>query len=203
MRAYLIADGIDEPDLSSADAWVVDVRLAMTEGALGQRRVALLLRIAGIDLDGLPEPRPDAILLPASHGREIAHLGARLAVHEAEHGLADGSIGIVALIDSAAGVLGAGSFAGASPRLRGIGWDAVLATELGAQPVTAEGDWSPVLAQARAMVRLAAAAAGVEAIEAAYPGENSGKVIAAARRDGFTAMFARDALQARLIGAGP
>ncbi|MCE4224757.1 hypothetical protein HCU64_13415 [Methylobacterium sp. C25] len=164
----------------------------------------LLLRVDEIDardLDGLAELRPDAILLTASHGRDIARLGAHLAVHEAEHGLPDGGIGIVALVTSAAGVLAAASFAGASPRLRGIGWDAALAQELGAQPVTVEGDWSPVLIHARAMVRLAASAAGVVAIEAAYPGEDPEKVIAAARRDGFAAIFARDARQAELIRA--
>ncbi|WP_238257704.1 hypothetical protein [Methylobacterium gnaphalii] len=176
--------------------------LAMTRGISGKRTVPLLIRIEGIDAidrDELAEVRPDAIMLSSAHGRDIAHLGAQLAVHEAEHGLPDGGIGIIALVVSAAGVLATASFAGASPRLRGIGWDAALASELGAEPLTDEGDWSPVLAQARAMARLAASAAGVAAIEAAYPGKDPRKVIGAARRDGFAAMFARDARQAQAI----
>ncbi|TXN19212.1 hypothetical protein FV217_22135, partial [Methylobacterium sp. WL9] len=109
--------------------------LAMTGG--GTPRI--LLRVEGIDapdldtcLAGTVRFRPDAIVLPVRHGREIAHLGSRLAVHEAEHGLPDGGIGIVAILSSADAVLAAASFAGASPRLCGLGWDAeALARQLG------------------------------------------------------------------------
>ncbi len=221
----------------SADVADVAPDGAAARAATGGGTSRIFLRIAEIDAPDLDARlaatatlKPDAIVLPARHGRDIAHLGSRLAVHEAEHGLPDGGIGIVAIVSCAAGMLAAASFAGASPRLRGLGWDAgALARQLGgsegaskvtspqpphpeAQPRLAPRDadggrgapWGsrPVLAHARATVRLAAAAAGVEAIEAAYPGDDAagfGAYVAAARRDGFGAMFARHPGQARLI----
>lgn len=109
-------------------------------------------------LDAAMAERPDGVLLrDARSGRDVAALGARLAVFEAEAGLPDGSIAILAVIHHPLGVLDARSFVGASPRLSALGLDgAALATCLG------EGT---VLAQARGMIRIAAAAAGVMPLE--------------------------------------
>ncbi|GEP01279.1 hypothetical protein [Methylobacterium haplocladii] len=242
--------------------------LALTERGGAVRR---LLRVDGIDMSDLDAClaatvvfQLDAIVLPARDGSDVAHLGSLLAVHEAEHGLPDGGMGIVALVSCAAGVLAAASFVGASRRLRGLAWDAAaLARQLGMpggsvrsadivspppphpevpqrsgglggglQPAARrlkpssearlrlasqdEGagrtrgmgsdpwGWSPVLAHARAVVRLTAAAAGVEAIEAAYPGDDAASFaahVAAARRDGFGGMFVRDPAQVPIIRA--
>ncbi len=83
----------------------------------------------------------------------MAALGARLAVHEAEHGWPDGGLPILAQIGDPLGVLEAHSFVGASPRRAGLGLDTVaLADALGAE---AAGE---TVRQARGLVRLAAAA---------------------------------------------
>lgn len=215
MRAYrIVAPDLPERGGDGADALVLDGRAIAMEAVGASRRQTggprMFIRVDRIEaldsetLAGLVALRPDAFVLPAAHGRDVAHLGALLAVDEAERGLPDGGIDIVALVVCAAGVLEAKSFVTASRRLRALGWDAAaLAKDLGAEPLVADG-WSPVLAQARVLVRLAAAAAGVEAIEAAYPGEDAEHVqaaVAAARRDGFGAMFARDAAQVRHIRA--
>jgi citrate lyase subunit beta/citryl-CoA lyase len=142
-------------------------------------------------LDGpdaaLPTTAPDAILLDrARSGRDVAALGARLAVHEAEHGWPDGGLPILAQIGDPLGVLEARSFVGASPRLAGLGLDTVaLADALGAQTDGA------TLAHSHAVIRLVAAAAGVTAFASIGP-NTIPETVAAARRDGFALMISRD-----------
>ena len=75
---------------------------------LGQARRAarpLFVRVNGLttglidaDLDGVMASGPDGIVLPKTEGgSDVSHLGAKLAVHEAVHGLADGSTRILAI----------------------------------------------------------------------------------------------------------
>lgn len=145
----------------------------------------LILALDGPDAP-LPAEAPDAVLLAARSGRDVAALGARLSVHEAERGWPDGALRILAQIADALGVLEARSFAGASPRLAGLGLDeAALAAGLGAD---AAGE---TIDQARALVRLAAAAAGVVAFAAVEPGGIE-PALAAARRDGLGLLITRD-----------
>ena len=154
--------------------------------------VALYAAVAGPDdpaLPGLMALAPDAVLLrDARSGRDVAALGARLAVLEAEGGLPDGGTGILAQVGHPLGVLDARGFAGASPRLAGLGFDgAALAGIVGAD----------VAAQARGLVRLAAAAAGVPAF-AALGAETDAQAVAAARRDGLGLLLAES--PARIAG---
>ncbi|UMY17258.1 aldolase/citrate lyase family protein [Methylobacterium organophilum] len=154
---------------------------------------ALFLRLGGLDdpdlgprLDALMPAAPEGLVLPGlRRGADLADLGSRLAVAEAEHGRPDGATRILGWLDNAAGLLAAGPLAGASPRLCALAWDpAALAAELGAAPRDAAGALIPPLAQARALLRLAAAAAGVEAVDV---GDDGTAFWAAARRDGFGA----------------
>ena len=222
MRAYLIATpgspgATAAACASEASALILDCAdLKASPGAgfhgplsSSEHRSRLFLRIGAVDgpdiaaeLSAAMLLRPDAVVLPVAHGRDIAHLGARLAVEEAENGWPDCATQIIALIASAEGALNAGRLADAGPRLAGIGWDAgALAAELQAQGLDAAGGWSAPLAQVRGLVRLAAAAAHVEAIEAAYPGGDAGfaRLLAAARRDGFGAVLAASPAQIPLI----
>ncbi len=139
------------------------------------------------DLDALFGPGPDGVFLPARDGATgLQRLAVKLAVREAQAGLADGATRIGAFVGGdPAGVLALRSFAGASPRLAALAFDdAGLCAGLG----LSEG--GAAIETARAMVVLAAASAGVPALappidageEAAY---------AAARRDGFTGALAR------------
>lgn len=168
-----------------ADALVVE---GPFPSDLRARIGALTLIRALADADtALPAMAPDAILLDrACSGRDVAALGARLAVHEAEHGWPDGGLRILAQVGDPIGVLEARSFVGASPRLSGLGLDAAaLADALGAQSDGA------TLAQSRAVIRLAAAAAGVTAFASLGP-DAIPETVAAARRDGFALMISRD-----------
>ncbi|MFF8802283.1 MULTISPECIES: aldolase [unclassified Methylobacterium] len=142
--------------------------------------LAIYAALDGLDdpaLDALVALEPDAVLLrDARSGRDVAALGARLAVCEAEGDRPDGSLSILAAIRHPLGLLGAAGFVGASPRLRGLGLDApALAALLG------EGE---ALAQARGMIRIAAAAAGVPAFAWLAP-ERRPHDAATAQWDGF------------------
>ena len=164
----------------------------------------IYLRIdAAYDLAGLTLA-PDGIAAPVESGLDLARLGNRFAVHEAEAGLPHGATRILALIGSAAGVIGLSRLAGASPRLSGLAWDAeALARDLGLA-AGASGAWPAPIAQARASLVLAARAAGVPAFDAACrdPADLAG-AFDAARRDGFAGLVFRDPAQAAAVAAQP
>ncbi|BAU91024.1 HpcH/HpaI aldolase [Methylorubrum populi] len=131
-------------------------------------------------LDGLMVERPDGVLLrDARSGRDVAALGGRLAVCEALAGLPDGATMILAAIGHPLGVLDARSFAGASPRLAGLGLD-------GTGPAAG-------LLEAGGLVRLAAAAAGVPVFERLTAGaDRLPEGLAATSQDGFRWVVLRD-----------
>lgn len=186
-RAVLVAAG------ASPEAALTDAVDALVLGAVPRPGLVADLRARRPDLaiyaalDGPDDPRldgfmaqpPDGVLLRgARSGRDAAALGGRLAVCEAVAGLPDGATAILAAIGHPLGVLDGRSFAGASPRLAGLGLDgAVLAAFLG------EGS---ALAQARGLIRLAAAAAGVPAFAMLTAGDDpSPGRPAAAREEGL------------------
>jgi citrate lyase subunit beta/citryl-CoA lyase len=180
-------------------------------GELGAKpdRPLLLVRVNALgsgrtddDLAAVMPARPDGIVLPGTiGGRDVAHLGAKLAVHEAEHGIADGATRILALAaESASAVLALPSLAGASPRLVALAFDpgplaADLGADLGSEPVRHAG----------AMLVLAARAAGVAAIQgpSSLPYGPNGLVGAcrAARSEGFRGKLARDPEEVAIIKA--
>ena len=215
---------------SGADALVVDLGPSDPDGGRDARRAAArgaLSSLAGMaraggaplplaivrlgpfasgdidaDLAAVMPCGPDALLLRGAVGAwDIQRLAAKLAVHEAEAGLMAGATGILAAAaDTPAGVLALAGVPGASPRLRALVWDgdrlaAALGTGATAQPCR----------QARGLLRLAAAAAGVPAFDTA---PNSGAALAArcraAARDGFAGLLASRpadvAAIARLMG---
>lgn len=151
--------------------------------------LAVYAALNGVDdprLNGIVLQRPDGVLLrDARSGRDVAALGSRLAVGEAIAGLPDGATAILAAIGHPHGVLEGRGFAGASPRLAGLGVDGpALAGALG------EGS---ALAQARGLVRLAAAAAGVTAFALLTADEASlSEGLAAMREDGFGSVVIGD-----------
>ncbi|WP_245434532.1 aldolase/citrate lyase family protein [Methylocystis rosea] len=139
------------------------------------------------DLDALFGPGPDGVFLPSCDGAaSLQRVSVKLAVREAQAGLADGAtrIGAFAGGDPAA-ALALRSLAGASPRLAALAFDeAGLRAALG----LACGDGAAVQ-MARGAVVLAAASAGVPALAAPVrTGEEA--AYAAARRDGFRGAMA-------------
>lgn len=147
------------------------------------------------DLDAAMASHPTGLAISVPAGaRDVAYLGTRLAVHEAEAGLADGSTRILALVETAAAVLVLPTLVGASPRLCGIAWDAdALARDIGAPASRdADGVLIPPLMLIRSQVVLAAAAAGVAAVDTACAVESAFlREVDEGRRDGFAAKVVR------------
>ena len=226
MRSLLVVaadsdSGLDRALGSGADVIVVDLAdsAAGAAGSAARRRRAaaflggprgaarLFVRIgrlasdlAADDLDAVVPARPDGIVLRgAAGGSQVTRLSAMLRPREATAGIDDGAIAIIAMAgDSAAGLFALGSYAGASARLAGLGWDAnALAADLGG---TAGRDAGGGLGEptrlARALTLAAAAAAGVPAFDTAFDGPGGlaalDREARTARRDGFAGKFTSD-----------
>jgi citrate lyase subunit beta/citryl-CoA lyase len=192
-----------------------DMALSFLKGAgSAPKRPRLMVRVNGLatgltdgDLDAVIGGRPDAILLPkAEGGGAIMHLDAKLAAREAVHGLADGSVGILALTtETAKALFLAGTYAGSSRRLLGLTWGAEdLSAELGAQANrAADGSWLDPYRLARSLCLAAAAAAQVPAIDTVYVDfrNDAGlrREAEESRRDGFAGKMAIHPAQVPVI----
>jgi citrate lyase subunit beta/citryl-CoA lyase len=158
------------------DAVAVDSKAAAREGLAGvlSRQLrpgcAVAVRInaleTGLAEDDLAALGPvlesiDLIIVPKVSGPdELLHVGARLSELEAAHGVPGGRTRLLALIETARGVLHAEETAGAGPRVLTVGFGAAdLGSELGIEPTAACAG----LVHARSHVVLAAAAAGLPA----------------------------------------
>jgi citrate lyase subunit beta/citryl-CoA lyase len=235
VRSLLFVPGdsarkLDKAMQSGADALIVDLEDSvapsnkaaarqvtaefMAATAHEPNRPRLIVRVNALttgmtdaDLDGVMAGAPDAILLPKTvGGADVAHLGAKLAVREAEHGLADGGTGIIALAtETAAGVFALGSLAGSSRRLSGVTWGGEdLSAVVGAEANRgADGLYTDPYRIARALALFAAAAAEVDAIDSVYTNFRDLDGLAAecreARRDGFVAKMAIHPAQVAVI----
>lgn len=161
------------------------------------------------DLAVLVAVKPDGIMLPKSNsGQDVQQLSAKLRVHEAENGLPDGGIEILPIItETAAGVLAAASYAGASARLAGLTWGAEdLSAAIGARAARDDnGRYTDVFRLARCMTILAAGAAEVAAIDTVFPAFRDMAAFEAecaeAERDGFTGKMAIHPAQVPIINA--
>ena len=166
-----------------------------------------------IQIPALPDPRsadiltdvmtwrPHGILLPgAKSGMDVQHLAARLAVGEALNGSADGITQILAITGQAKGSLfEMGSFAGCSHRLSGLVWSPdVLIKRLGTNASDKSGPaerFDDAINLGRTLTLIAAADAGVPAIDATPCGKSGTQVNVArerARQDGFSACVIDD-----------
>ena len=226
MRSLLFVPGDDTRKLakamhSGADALILDLEDSVAPDAKARarqiasaflkearatpRRPRLFVRInaldstlADTDLDALMPAAPDGVMLPkARMGADVQHLGAKLAVREAEHALPDGATTILAIATETAGSLfGMSTYAGASRRLLGLAWGAEdLSAALGAETNRLpDGAYAAPYQLARTLTLLAARAAEVEPIDTVFTQfrDDAGlrAECAAARRDGFTCKLA-------------
>jgi citrate lyase subunit beta / citryl-CoA lyase len=222
MRSILIFPAtrraLEEALASEADALAVDLLCASEEDVaalIGKARASgkkclaqihpLDSGLADADLDAVMPGRPDGIILPdACGGRDIQHLGAKLAVREAEYDLSEGALKILALAgDSPAALFELGSIARASRRLIGLGRDeGLLAQRLGISARRDDEQPEP-LRVARSLCLFAAAAAGTKAYDCAESGEGEtfARICARAARDGFAGKIVVSATQARIVNA--
>lgn len=224
MRSLLLVPGDSPGKLETAfsagaDAVVIDLEesVALADKSLARRlaRDAIAARpeggplvyvkvngldtgLVGEDLAATVSARPDGIVLPKSrNGADIQHLSTKLRVEEIRAGLPDGGILIVPIVtQSGLAVLSAATYAGCSPRLAGIAWDTdALSAGVGARSVFDDhGGYTDVFRHARAITLLAAASAGVPAIDTARRDLGDTARLRAecgqAARDGFRAKLA-------------
>ena len=186
----------------------------LKEAAAEPSRPYLVVRVNGLatgltdaDLDTIAPGRPDAIMLPkAEGGASVVHADAKLAVREAQNGLPDGHIKIIAIAtETAASLFVAGTYAGSSARLSALTWGAEdLSADLGAETNRdTDGRYLDPYRLARTLCIAGAAAAGVPAIDTVYIDFRDDVGFRSdcetARRDGFTARMAIHPAQIPII----
>lgn len=188
-------------------AFVAEARNQATRPLLYVRCNALDTGLTDLDLDGVMAAQPDGILLPKPRGGiDVQHLAAKLAVREADHGIADGATKIICVAtETAAAVFGLPTYAGSSRRLAALTWGAEdLSADLGAETNRLpDGMLAPPYALARTLTLLAAVAAGVQPMDTVYPNfrDEAGfrAECEAARRDGYTSKMAIHPAQVPVI----
>ena len=220
LRSLLIVSpdsdrSLDQAAASGADALILDVAEARSEalrrtaGFLGAARPgAVFVRVGPLAaahttavLDALVPARPTGIVLAgAEGGADVTRLSALLRPREAIAGIDDGTTRIIALAtDTPAGLLALASYGDASRRLMALAWDdRPLAEALGAE------DTSEVALSARTGTLVAAAAAGVAALDRPFRGSDLAALQAeaeAARRAGFSGKLACRPDQIAVINA--
>jgi citrate lyase subunit beta/citryl-CoA lyase len=159
------------------------------------------------DLDIVMTAAPDGIVLPKPlGGADLQHVGAKLAVREAENDLADTSTRIILITtETAASLFHMGTYVGASRRLVGLTWGAEdLSADLGSETSRLpDGTYTHPYVLARSLALFAAHAARVQAIDTVYPNfrDEAGfrRDCEAARRDGFTGKMAIHPAQVPII----
>ena len=235
MRSYLFVPGDSERKLekslqSGADCLLIDLedsvalsqkivarsqaRQFLDEHSQAGRSQGMVVRInplsSGLTEDDLAliiTGRPDGVLLPKSEsGADVQQLSAMIAVHEAEAGLEEGSVGIHALItETALGTLNAASYVDVSSRLRTMSWGAEdLSADLGVETNRdADGVYTDLFRHARTVTLLGAAAAGVEAVDTVFvdfrDAEGLENECRAAVRDGFSGKMAIHSAQVETL----
>lgn len=182
--------------------------------AHGSDRIARYVRInplaSGLALDDLAAivaGRPDGILLPKCVPDDVRTLDHYLAAFEAAAGNPAGATRIVAIAtETAEAVFALGHYAGSSPRLEAITWGAEdLSACIGGNNRTLDGAYDGPYRLARSLCLLAAAAAGVAALDTIYTDfrdpEGLKAECAAARRSGFAGKMAIHPAQLAAINA--
>ncbi len=185
-------------------------------GEKDARLPALIVRVNALDsglleddLAGIMPAGPARLMQPKCvGGRDVQHLGARLAVHEAEAGLEDGTTQLIAIVtETPAALFALGTLAGASRRLCALTWGGEdLAAALGAQTNRdAAGAYTAPYMLARSLALFAAGAAEITAIDSVYTDfrDEAGlkAETLAARRDGFWGKMAIHPAQVPVINS--
>ena len=120
------------------------------------------------DLEAIMAARPGGLFLPKAEGKQdVETLDAMLTKLEKEHGIAQGSTKVAALVtETAKAMFHTGTYEGA-PRLVAMSWGAEdLSSALGARvQFQPNGQYMPTFELARSLCLLGAVAAGVAPIE--------------------------------------
>ncbi|TGE01646.1 HpcH/HpaI aldolase/citrate lyase family protein [Methylobacterium nonmethylotrophicum] len=201
---------VEKAVASGADAVILDLEdsvapaakaAARTEAAaaLRARPGTLIVRInpRGTapyldDLAAIVPAHPAAILLPkCTAPADLLMLSGQIDVLEAASGVPAGAVGVLLLATETADSLKDMDYAGVSPRLRALCFGAEdLSADLGITPRRSDGSLAAPVAAARDRLLIAAAAAGVAAIDTPFPDPRDPAGLqaetAAAAADGFS-----------------
>jgi citrate lyase subunit beta/citryl-CoA lyase len=235
MRSFLFIPGdspkkLDKGMGSGADALLLDLEDSISPQSKAQARATtvaflkeartvanrprLYVRINGLatgltddDLDAVVAARPDGVMFPkAEGGAAVIHCDAKITAREALHGVPDGALDILAIAtETAQAIFLAGTYTGASKRLKGLTWGAEdLSVELGAEANRdRDGHFLAPYQLARSLCLAGAAAAQVQAIDTVYVDfRNEAGLYEEcedARRDGFTGKMAIHPAQVAII----
>jgi citrate lyase subunit beta/citryl-CoA lyase len=172
-------------------------------GAHGPEKIARYVRVnplaSGLALDDLAATvagRPDGILLPKCTPDDVRTLDHYLSAFEVAAGSSVGATRIIAIAtETAEAVFALGHYKGSSPRLEAITWGAEdLSACIGGSNRTIDGAYDGPYQLARSLCLLAAAAAGVAALDTIYTDFRDPVGLqaesAAARRSGFAGKMA-------------
>lgn len=197
---------------SPADAVILDLEDSVAPAAKPAARAMVAALLPGIargrgvivrinphgtewylaDLAAVVPGRPDAVLLPKCAGADdLLALDHHLEALETAAGLLVGSIGVLPLVTETAGsVLAMPAMAAAARRVIGFCFGAEdLSADLGIAPRRADHSFPAAIAHARAAMLVAAAAAGVPALDTPWPDprdpEGLAREAATAAEDGF------------------
>ena len=150
------------------------------------------------DVAAAVHARADGIVLPKPRSpADVAELGKRLDALEARSGPAPGATKILPIAtETPSSVFALGGYAGCGPRLAALTWGAEdLSAAVGATTaLDASGHWLPPYELVRSLCLLAAAAAGVPAIDTVHTEfrdlDGLTAAATAAQRDGFAGKLA-------------
>ncbi|HEX6992936.1 MAG TPA: CoA ester lyase [Gammaproteobacteria bacterium] len=232
-RSMLFVPGDSERKLAkardtAADALILDLEDAVDPARKGRARDltaeflhgerepgrTIFVRInaldepeARADLDAILPARPDGLVVPKVRAADdVARLSVLLDALEPRAGVPPGATAIMPIAtETPAGVFALGRYAGASPRLAYLTWGAEdLSAALGAETaVDADGEWLPPYQLVRALCLLAAADAGVPAIDTVHTDlvdeTRLLRQALAAKRDGFAGKLAIHPAQVDLL----
>ncbi|MFV0384596.1 HpcH/HpaI aldolase/citrate lyase family protein [Paracoccus sp. (in: a-proteobacteria)] len=162
------------------------------------------------DLKAVVRPGLAGIVLPkANGGQDVARLSDLLDPLETAAGMARGSVRVIVVAtETAAAMFNLASYAPAHPRLAALTWGAEdLSAAIGATAnKDAGGDWTAPYQLARSLCLMAAANAGVPALDTLYADFRDRDGLTAscriARRDGFAGRLAIHPAQIAGIRAG-
>lgn len=215
MRSLLFAPGdsarkVEKALGSAADGVVLDLEDAVGPPAKDGARAALAAILPGIsrpgvvvrlnargtawylsDLAAVVPGRPAAVMLPKCTGLgDLWALEHHLEALEVANRLPVGGIGVLALVTETAASMHGMDYRGAPQRLRALCFGAEdLSSDLGIGVRDTAGNFGAAVLHARGALLLAAAAAGLPALDTPFPDPRDPagleREVAAAARDGF------------------
>lgn len=231
IRSFLFVPADSEKKLEKAasldaDALILDLEDSVAAEArprareiakaflTARRRPSLWVRInpidtddALLDLEAVVPAAPAGIVLPKPRAAtDVVTLSERLAELEQEASLPSGATRVLPIVtERPEAVFTVHGYTRETPRLAGLTWGAEdLSAALGAAATRFDdGRWRPPYELARSLCLLAAAAAGVPAIDTVYTDyrdlDGLARYAADARRDGFSGMLAIHPAQVPVI----